>query len=388
MSGYDFVPYVQAPNTAHVVWKKQREIAGLVGGTMGIISNFGESTVLRPDIIYAGRAYETITKVVNGVVQDVWQCYDIRTGEVYWEQTGVTQIPTMISYTERNAEAVAGEVARKTGMSIDLLYVGGGHYIKYDPYTGEVNLDQSIAPLSSGELYADPFLLSVQNLGGGNRRLINWTVSRGATTGVTELQVLSNITWPWSNLGDSQDFESMIAVDTFTVTMPGQTDDVIDERIEAVDLLTGEVLWSKEAGLGIRIFSNRQTIADHGKVAIRFLDGRVYCWDLFNGNKLWTSEETSWPWSTFGTYSSQSYGGMYISPQYDGVHAINWETGETAWNAEYKAPYAYETPYTGLDGSTIYSWHASAKIADGKYIYSTLNTRLATLSPEDGNYSA
>lgn len=367
MSNYNFVPYVQAPDTGHIVWKRQREIGGLVGGTMGIISNYGASNVVRPDIIYAGRAYESITKVIDGKPQDVWQCYDIRTGEIYWEQTGVNQIPTTITYTERSAEAVAGEVARKTGMSIDLLYVDDGYYIKYDPFTGEVNLNRSIAPLSSGFLYADPYLLSVQNLGGGNRRLINWTVARSETTGQTQFQVLSNVTWPWSNLGDSQDFESMIAVDTFTVTMPGQTDDVIEERIEAVNLLTGEVLWSKEAGLGIRIFSSRQTIADQGKVAIRFLDGRVHCWDLRTGTKLWTSEETSWPWSTFGTYSSQSYGGMYISPQYDGVHAIYWETGETAWNTEYAAPYQYETPYTGSEGQTIYSWHASAKIADGKY---------------------
>ncbi len=51
-----------------------------------------------PSIIYDGRCYQTITKVINGVSQTVWECFDLRTGQVYWDQTGITQVPTMISY--------------------------------------------------------------------------------------------------------------------------------------------------------------------------------------------------------------------------------------------------------------------------------------------------
>ncbi len=389
MSDYDFTPYVQAPNTAHIVWKKQGTSAGLVGGTMGQFSDYYIPFNNYPRIIYNGMAYQDFDKVVAGAPTHVWQCYDIRTGEVIWEQIAPRtqigenifgpvyreRIPTMITYTEQDAEAVAGNVAYAGSMSIDLLYVGDGQYIKYDPWTGAVTVNASIAPLTSGELYADPFLLSVQNLGGGNRRLINWTVGRGPTTGLTEFQVMSNITWPWSNLGDSQDFESMIAFDSTTVTKPGQNDDVMDEHLEAVSLLTGEVLWSKDAGVGIRLFSSRQTIADQGKVALRFLDATVRCWDLHTGNHLWTAEPTSWPWATFGTYNAMSFGGMYISPQYDGIHAIDWETGETAWMYTYETPFQFETPYTGPDGEGIYSWHTTGKVADGKlYIINAEHT--------------
>ncbi|MFC1486230.1 PQQ-binding-like beta-propeller repeat protein [Thermoproteota archaeon] len=381
MSDYDFTPYVQAPNTAHIVWKEQGTSSGLVGGTMGQFSDYYIPFNNHPRIVYNGMAYQDFDKVVNGVPTHVWQCYDLRTREVIWEQIAdrtiigenifgpvyaTFPIPTMITYTEQDREAVAGNVAYAGSMSIDLLNVGNGRYIKFDPWTGEITVNASIAPLSSGFLYKDPFLLTVQNLGGGNRRLINWTVARGANTGVTELQVFNNITWPWSNLGDSQDFEAMIAVDTRNIVESGQNDDVMDTTIEAVSLLTGQVLWSKPAEVGIRLFSSRQTIADQGKVALRFLDATVRCWDLRTGNHLWTNEATSWPWATFGTYNAMSFGGMYISPQYDGVHAIDWETGDDAWLYTYETPFQFETPYTGANGEGLYSWHTAGKVADGK----------------------
>ena len=35
MSNYNFIPYVQAPKTAHIVWLTQGVISGLVGGSTG-----------------------------------------------------------------------------------------------------------------------------------------------------------------------------------------------------------------------------------------------------------------------------------------------------------------------------------------------------------------
>ncbi len=35
---YKFTPYVQAPNTAHIVWKRQGAIGGLIGGSQGDLS--------------------------------------------------------------------------------------------------------------------------------------------------------------------------------------------------------------------------------------------------------------------------------------------------------------------------------------------------------------
>ena len=87
-SQYSFTPWVQAPNSAHIVWKRQGSIAGITGGPAeqyGIVSSPGT-----PSVIYAGRCYQTVTKVmpvlINGTYRQqptsVAECYNLRTGEI------------------------------------------------------------------------------------------------------------------------------------------------------------------------------------------------------------------------------------------------------------------------------------------------------------------
>ena len=150
---YQFTPYVQGPETAHIVWKRLSESGGLIGGDLGQTSyytggGFGTAPNL-PDLIVSGRVYQEIVKVVNGEITDVWQCYDLRTGEVYWEQTGVDRIPTQVVHLGGQYAAVPGAEAHMRGMGVQLVYIGGGQMVKYDPWTGDVIADISISPLSS-----------------------------------------------------------------------------------------------------------------------------------------------------------------------------------------------------------------------------------------------
>ena len=68
-STYSFVPYVQAPESAHIVWMRQGAISGLMGGQMGTFSQTSGGGT--PGIIYEGRCYQSMTKVINGVSQRV-----------------------------------------------------------------------------------------------------------------------------------------------------------------------------------------------------------------------------------------------------------------------------------------------------------------------------
>ena len=387
MSNYDFIPYVQAPNTAHIVWKRQGDVAGLIGGPLGQISLTGGGG--NPTIIYAGRCYQTLTKVVNGVPTSVWQCYDLRTGEVYWEQTGVIQIPNMVGYRERTVEMVPGEEAAKTGLRVGLMYVGGGRLIQYDPWDGQLavsvgagRMNISIAPLSSGTFIENPeTFLTIQNLGGGNRRLIKWTLegylahSRQQPPDI-RLKVLNNVSFPFSSYNVA-DYEAMIGVRTESIqTISAGGEPTIagglaySQRIMAVSLETGQLLWNitTDESKGTEgVFSGSTRIADHGKFAMRLNDGHWHCWDLSSGKKLWVSELSSWPWGTFGVYGSTSYGGLIIYPQYDGVVAYDWDNGKVVWHYKYEAPYPYDTPYTGPEGETVMSFYSSAvRVADGK----------------------
>lgn len=362
---YRYVPYVQGPNSAHIFRKLVRAIGGLIGGPFETYS--WTSGGGGPSIIYAGRCYQSITKVVDGEPKSVWQCYDLRTGEIFWERTGVTQIPTLVTYWVGYGE-VPGALPI-FGRNVFLTYVGGGNLTYYSPLTGAALYNVSISPLTTGTLYANydhPYFLSVQDLGaiaGPDRyRLINWSAFGDyslLTVRNVRLQVVNNRSWPFSSLG-VVDYETGVAVVTRSRTNPG-TGTPIHIDVMAADLYTGGLLWNITADVSYNIWPG-ETIADHGKVAIRFDDGYLYCWDLRSGKFLWKSEISSWPWGTFGAYGISSYGGKIIVGQYDGIVAYDWNTGKVVWLYQYKAPYPYETPYQ--DNYPFFS--SSPLIADGK----------------------
>ena len=390
MSNYDFIPYVQGPNTPHIVWKEQRADGGLLGGTLGQFSNTNAGSGF--NLIYNGRAYGTQSKPGTGTnAVTYWQCYDLRTGELLWERPlSGESAPNLVSHTTRTISAVPGDIASARNVGVELMYVGGGRLLKYDAWTGDVNLNISIAPLSSGTFYANglsaPMFLTVQNLGGGRGyRLINWTVigDIGYPDVINKrLGVIGNISWPFSSLG-TVDYEAGIAVNTQGVT-PNSTGVSYGQNIIGVSMATGQVLWNvtTNAELGYEgFFSGSTTIADHGKFAVRLNDGHWYCWDLRTGQRLWVSELSSHPWGIWGVYGSSSAYGLLIYPQYDGVVAYDWDDGKVVWRYKYTAPYPYETVYADDNtGEPFYPFYDSViRIADGK-IY-TSNTEHTASQP-------
>jgi hypothetical protein len=347
------------------MWRRVGTIGGLIGGPFETIS--WTTSLGGPSIIYAGRCYQSLTKVFGGSPQTVWQCYDLRTGEILWERTGLTQIPTMVTYWEGYPEVPGGQPM--FGRNVFLTYVGGGRLIYYSPITGAASYNVSISPLTTGTLYANydhPYFLTVQDLGpaaGKDRyRLINWTV-RGDYQLLTvinvRLRVISNISWPVSSLG-VLDLETGYSAVVTSITNP-VTGTPMDAIIRIIDLKKGTLVHNFTANVPFNVWP-AETIADHGKLAVRFGDGHLYCWDLRTGKFLWRSEISSWPWGTFGAYGISSYNGKIIVGQYDGIAAYDWETGKLVWLYQYKAQYPYETYYQ--DNYPFFS--GSPLIADGK----------------------
>ena len=142
------------------------------------------------------------------------QCYDIRTGEVFWEQSSsvaqtgggpnptIYNAPTEIEY--QDIQNPGGGGALNQSSAVTLIKVGQGRLTKWRPMTGEIAADVSIDPVSSGTYYRNGYCLSVQNLGGGNYRLINWTTFGSSSNFAS--RVVSNVTWPWSSIPDTTDF--------------------------------------------------------------------------------------------------------------------------------------------------------------------------------------
>jgi hypothetical protein len=383
-NGYDFVPYVQGPNSAHVVWTQLGALSGLFGGAYGqqsalvdtkgaantFIGSGGPGSRGNPQIVYMGRCYNTLTKpmltLVNGTYRTlpttVWECFDLRTGQVYWDLTDVVA-PTAIHF-EANAPAIPGAIYRVGGI-IYLVAISGNRLIKYNPTTGAVNTNVSLPTLSGNTIYNDPYVLSVQTINAtlNQYRLVNWTMD-GSSTNFTS-RITSNITFPLSSIGTA-DFESMIGVTTQSISS-NATGVGIGTRLIGVSLLTGNVLWNvtTETTSGTQgSFSGSTGVSDHGKFAIRLNDGLWHAWDLTTGQVAWVSKLTSYPWGIFGEYDVHSAYGLLYYTQYDGVQAWDWETGDLVWSF-HSPSNPYETPYLSQ-----YSWGTGAVIADGKiYAY-------------------
>ena len=400
-SNYFFTPYVQGPTSCHIAWRAAGAAStGIQGGGENTqwaapvnyddsfspasgAYNAGPGTDGNPAIAFEGRLYGKVMSVFNGVPMYVWQCTDIRTGKVIWQQPWTAQMPTMIS-SSFITPLVPGATERADRLQTYLIYIGGGYLTKYDPTNGALVSNDSISPLTTATVYNDPFALSVQNIGttaAPNYRLINWTI---VGTGGIGARVMSNITWPFSSVGTA-DYDSMISCATYSANLPA-TGVASIVYIAAANLVTGQLLWNKTTGIGYPIYSGSTTIADHGKLAIRMDNGFWYAWDLQSGTQVWQSSLSSYPWGTFGAYGVQSAYGLIFYEQYDGVVAYNWTNGQVAWH--YSNPAVdFETPYltngTGnADGSTQgYSYFSQGIVADGMlYVYNLEHSPSAPLT--------
>ena len=379
MGNYAFTPYVQAPNSAHIVWKRQGAISGLVGGVSGYLSlSSGGGS---PSIIYAGRCYETLTKVIDGVPTSVWECYDLRTGEVYWDRTGIgNQAPTIISYKSSISTVSEGLGGEGVGPSVSLLYLGGGRLIKYDPWTGAVSLNVTTSTaFTYTTFYSDPYAWSTQKIG-SQTYLINWTTA-GTATNFAQ-RIISNITFalpvPSSSLYSpirQADYEAGIGVYIGFEPNP-QYGAWYGFNMSAANLKTGQLLWSEQiSGDTDSVYAPAGLCADHGKVAVLAMDRYYVCYDLYNGKLLWRSEKAAYPWGFGWAYATASAYGLLYGMSYAGVYAFDWDTGKIVWHYEAPTPYEFETPYVDANGTGVYSFNAACLIADGKlYTYNTEHT--------------
>jgi hypothetical protein len=383
----NFIPFVQAPNSAHIVWKRLEALSGIIGGD---IPRFEMSTASGvPTIIYAGRCYQTLTKVkADGTTGSVWQCYDLRTGEVYWEKTDVTQAPSYIEYDLGRGE-VPGGSGRAFGEIgyASLVYIGTGRLIKYNPFTGAVALNDSIPWLTNNLYYMNTYVLSVQDLGAsagaGRYRLINWTTAgQAAAMGATarDYAIISNTSYSRNSLPTLIDFNVGLGA-TYTGITPPAMGASYGTIMTGYDLATGQMLWNNTFP-DESMYSGSCAVADHGKVAVLMKNGYWLAWDLRTGNLAWKSEVMQYPWgqASFGAYAVQSAYGLFYRQAYDGVYAFDWDTGKIVWH--YRAPAnPFETPYRDQNETTGYSFDGAAFIADGKmYVLNNEHTPTAPIT--------
>jgi hypothetical protein len=380
---HKFTPWVQGPNSAHIVWKEQGNLAGLIGGQAGQYGYSGAPP--SPSIIYAGRAYQTTTKVnatMPNTTQAYWQCYDIRTGQLFWERplmTGETA-PNLIEYNSPTTSEVPGAEAAGA-WSVNLMALTGGRLYKWNPWTGAMTLNTSIGAattdnVTTGTYYknsmgrgSDPMVLSIQTLARTGAttqyRLIEWT-TRGTSTNFTS-RIASNTSYARSSLPSYIDWNLGLGATVAGVTVAGV---FMGQNITGYKVSTGEILWTKI--IDEPVYSGSCNIVDHGKVAVLSDRGYYVATDLATGKEAWKSTKMAYPWAStgFGAYSAMSAYGMLFREAYDGVYAFNWTNGNLVWKYTAPAGSPFETGYTDENFTTVmpfYSFGVGGQIADGKF---------------------
>ena len=380
---HKFTPWVQGPESAHILWKRQEAIAGIIGGQAGYYGltsgGFGGAPGT-PSVIYSGRVYDSYTKPGLGSSTSdstMFRCYDLRTGEVYWEYpTTTTQsggffggstglVPNLVEYIAPTQSEVTGAEAAGT-WSVNLMRIQGSQLYKWNPWTGAMTLNVSISPATSAVFYRQPskrgeLPLALSVVGG---RLINWTTSG---TGTLASRIKSNTSYAMSSLPSLIDFEAGLGASVGGITKAGV---YTGETLTGYDLLTGQTLWTKN--ISEPMYSFVCDLVDHGKLATLSANGYYLCYDLRTGKQLWKSTSMAYPWSSsgFGGYTAMSAYGMIYREAYDGIYAFYWDNGTLAWKYSSPAGSAYETPYINEKGTTVmpfYSFGVGGQIADGKF---------------------
>jgi len=382
-------PYVTAPTSAHVLWRREGELGGIIGGdvTASVDSiqtsfynggGFGIDTNI-PTIIFDGRCYQTITKpvlqLINGTEQlwptSVWECYDLKTGQIYWDLTGITQVPTKIIFDPGQPE-VEGAVSAWRSAAY-LVYIGNNRLIKYNPFTGAVALNITTDPaITSGTLWGDQTVYTVQTITISSTvsqyNLIAWNVT-GTTAGFPTFasRIISNFTIPFATISD-YDFTTNVGVYTNSLATGSATGMSTGTMIEACSLATGKLLWNITTP--DIMFSGGTARADQGYFGFG-VEGynRVDAWNDQTGQAAW-STPTSYPWGDFYSYQAESAYGLFYQNTYAGIYAFNWTTGAIVWYFNAPSP-PFETPYNG------YSFFGSAGVvvADGQlYAFNNQHT--------------
>lgn len=348
-SGYN--PYTSGPNTAHVLWTYQTALGGLTGGEYGSES-FGYGGMGNPKWVMAGLAY---MDRVDGL-----HCIDIKTGETRWIKP-ITITGVMHGDPEQG------------GHRPELLKLGST-FRKYDALTGD--LVKEVEGMSG--TYVEPYVYSTQVVN-DTRYLIKWDAREsltGATNPITtdfQTRIVYNVTWPLT--GTSLTSISYIWQDVAL--------SINNDEFGAFNMTTGEKLWSKPLDVTLELSSSG--CVGYGKFFINSADPpRVFqAYNIYTGEKEWTSEEAEYPWGSFWAYTSGvGYENVY-GLNYDGhVYAFDVDTGEINWKF-YSGDSGLETSYGHWPFWSVSHLADAPVIADGK-VYADTYEHSLTQPPMRG----
>jgi outer membrane protein assembly factor BamB len=374
-SANGFNPYTQAPKSAHILWTKDFNIGGLVGGEYGDTSYYAGHTYetrVTPPIIMNGRLYYRLYQSASGIAGTYpgFICVDLRTGQELWRNTtGNIDIGQLWNYVSSN----------QMGVVAYLWDISGSTWSVYDAWQGTLMLQFANASSSFYGLppivYASDGTICAYFLNPIANYLVMWNSTKafeenglityssalGKAAGAGQLRPKSG-TYDWR-----KGVQWIVTIPDLRWTgMPGMemlwgvSDGVLLGELAPTGFQSGALsdITTTQAGYdaatGKQLWAVNRTISGGLSIRRSFGEGiytqlnpqtmTYYGFDIHTGQQLWESDPMNYPWGTYSTYGSIAYGMLY-NGAYDGcMHAFNVTNGKEVWEF-YSGNSGTETPY-------------------------------------------
>ncbi len=374
-----FNPYTQAPRAPHIVWTKDADLGGLIGGEYGS-NNYYQGlqydSKVTPPVIMNGRMYYRLHHSSSGNAGRYpgFACVDLRTGEELWRNTTGSidfgQIYVSRGYNGQGARAFLYQASATTWTVYDAWSGEAWWYL-----TGAMASPNKVFFGPNGDIYA--YFVSGTT---ANRRLIMWNSTKaweqyGWFSGNTlrsdrpgsfnwSLGIQWNVSvtnvGPWG-FGSP----SVLAADPISkvivlqATHPEAPNDGIVVQI-AHDAMTGAQLWIVNRTFAGTL-NTRLTVGDGMLIMMNMGTLQRSGFDLKTGNEVWLSDPTAPPWGMYTSMGITAYGKAY-SGAYDGyMRAFDLSDGKQIWeyfigNSGLETPYGTWPMFNGptIGGNVVF----------------------------------
>jgi outer membrane protein assembly factor BamB len=388
-----------APDSAHIMWTKQLQFGGVVGGSnvgdQGETFYQGGSYNLRysnPIVMY-GRIYYREPFGQSGAAGDT-VCVDLRTGAEIWRRSDLPTLSFGWYYDM--------ETPNQHGVFYEGILFSNNFGQAFDARTGDPLFTVTNVPSGTAVLGQSGEILRyvIANAGTSANpdwRLEQWNCSRlwditGLTAAIPSSANASlascydwNVSIPWRTGMTSVTVYNAFLGDVLlgsNGTLPAWSNTVTTYTMWAINLNAskgqiGKVLWmtnyaAPPGNQSIIIYP--EVVDSQTRVFFRYYKETMqwYAYNLDTGEPLWGPWTDTMPFDTFGgsvtTENTGShhvaYGNLYVSGYGGILHCINLTTGQEEWT--YGNGGEGNSTFSGLNSVWGYSPIFIAAIADGK----------------------
>lgn len=404
MRGYDylyrdfpgataFAPYTSAPESPHVLWKRQLWFGGVGGGTFGDKQYYTGLSYEQPytPIIVNGRIIYTEHDPADTMNIIGTRCLDLYTGEQIWFLEGVEITCAQVFDIENPNEH--GLIAHLWSMSGPAT---NGTWVMYDAFTGRKQITIKNVIWGGSQLVGGTTVFGPKGelinyyIDNAKKRFIVWNSSKaifeafpwiGGVPGAIydpiadrtidgRLGIQLNVSIPADLPPLSTGYPLLGGEGVIVAYYQNSTTYPNTFVVVGFDARTGEPLWRKDIKNIYCMWWRPSKNAQDG-IFVLFDEAtmRLHAYDIKTGDEKWVSEplntlgESPSDFATFTRNYHIAYGKVYTAG-YDGhVRAFDAKTGKLVWDF-YFGSSRFETAYG--------SWpvYGGFTIADGK-IYVT-----------------